>query len=204
VNLGVFYRDRGRYSEAEPLLREAIARSKETHGLAHEDTHTAISHLAILHRKQGTPHLSEPLLRESVAFVRDHPGQGSYLYANELGYLAENLLDQKKYAAAEPFARECLAIRVKNKPNGWTTFFTRFMVGSSLAGQKKYADAEPFLEQGYVGMKGHVAKMPQADKDELTIVVKRLVQLYDSSGQREKAAEWRKKLGTPVEADTKR
>ena len=78
---------RDRYSEAESLLREAIARSKETHGLAHDDTHTAISHLAILYRKQGTPHLSEPLLRELVEFVREHPGQGSYLYANELGYL---------------------------------------------------------------------------------------------------------------------
>ena len=64
------------------------------------------------------------------------------------GISSDNLLDQKKYAEAEPFARECLAIRAKNKPDGWTTFFTRFMVGTSLVGQKKYADAEPFLIAG--------------------------------------------------------
>ncbi len=203
VNLGVLYRDRDRYSEAESLLREAIARSKETFGLAHDDTHTAISHLAILYRKQGTPHKSEPLLRESVEFVRKHPGQGSYLYANELGYLSDNLLDQKKYAEAEPFARECLAIRAKNKPNGWTTFFTRFMVGTSLVGQKKYADAEPFLVQGYEGLKERVAKMPQADKDELTIALQRLAQLYDACGLPEKSAFWRTKLVRPGEASAK-
>jgi eukaryotic-like serine/threonine-protein kinase len=203
VNLGVLYRDRDRYSEAESLLREAIARSKETYGLAHDDTHTAIAHLTILYRKQGKPHLSEPLLRESVEFVRKHPGQGSYLYANELGYLADNLLDQKKYAEAEPFARECLAIRAKNKPGGWTTLFTQFMVGTSLVGQKKYADAEPFLVQGYEGLKERVAKMPQADKDELTLALKRVAQLYDACGLPEKAALWRTKLDKPGTADAK-
>jgi serine/threonine protein kinase/lipopolysaccharide biosynthesis regulator YciM len=203
LNLGVLYREAGRYSEAESLLCEAITRSKETHGLAHDDTHTAIAHLAILYRKQGKPHLSEPLLRESVEFVRKHPGKESYLYANELGYLSDNLLDQGKCAESEPFARECLAIRAKNKPGGWTTFFTRFMLGTALVGQKKYADAEPFLEQGYEGLKERVAKMPQEDQDELTVALGRLVRLYDSCGRPEKAAVWRTKLGKPGTADAK-
>jgi eukaryotic-like serine/threonine-protein kinase len=203
INLGVLYRDWNRFTESEPLFREAIVRSRETHGLGHQDTHTAVAHLAILHRRQGTPHLTESLLRELVEFLRDRPGPGSKLYANELGYLADNLLDQKKYAEAEPVARECLAIRARNKPNGWTTHFTRFMVGTSLVGQQKYADAEPFLVQGYEGMKDLVTKMPQADKDELTVLLKRLVHLYDSRGQPEKAAPWRTKLGTPSEAIAK-
>jgi hypothetical protein len=102
-------------------------------------------------------------------------------------------LDQKKYAEAEPFARGCPAIRAKNKPDGWATLFTQFMVGTSLVGQKKYADAEPFLVQGYEGLKERVAKMPLADKDEL----KRLAQLHDSCSLPEKAFLWRMKLDKP-------
>ena len=106
-------------------------------------------------------------------------------------------MDQKNSAEAEPFARGCPAIRAKNKPDGWTTLFTRFTLGTALVGQKKYADAEPFLVQGYEGLKQRVAKMPPADKDELTIALKRLVQLYDSCGRPEKAALWRMKLDKP-------
>ena len=153
ANLGVLYRDNGRYGEAEPLLREAVARSRETNGIGHPTTHTAIAHLTTLYRQLGKPQLTEALLRELVDFLRDHPGPGAYLYGNELGELAENLILQKKYAEAEPFARDCLAIRGKNRPDGWTTFFTRSLIGQSLLGQKKYAEAEPFLVQGYEGMK---------------------------------------------------
>jgi hypothetical protein len=136
-------------------------------------------------------------------FVRKQPGQGSYLYANELGYLADNLLDQNKFAEAEPFARQCLAIRAKNKPDGWTTLFIQFTLGTSLVGQKKYADAEPFLVRGYEGLKERVAKMPQADKDELTLALERLAQIYDACGLPEKAALWRMKLDKPGAAIAK-
>jgi eukaryotic-like serine/threonine-protein kinase len=203
ANLGVLYRDRDRYTEAEPLLREALVRSRETNGLGHPNTHTVIAHLAALHKKQGTPHLDEPFLRELVGYLRDHPGPASYLYANELGVLAENLLAQKKYTEAEPFARDCLAIRGKNRPDGWTTFFTKSLVGQSLLGQKKYAEAEPLLIEGYTGMKEREAKIPQAAKVELTNAAERVVELYDSWGLPEKAAEWRTKLPKSAEAKLK-
>jgi eukaryotic-like serine/threonine-protein kinase len=202
-NLGVLYRDIGRDSEAEPLLQEALARSRETNGFGHPTTHTIIAHLATLHKKQGTPHVDEPLLRELVGYLRDHPGQGSYLYANELGGLSENLLAQKKYTEAEPFARDCLAIRSRNKPDGWTTFFTKAMVGHSLLGQKKFADAEPFLIEGYTGMKEREAKIPAAAKVELTKAGELLVELYNSWGRPEKAAEWRTKIARPDEPNPK-
>jgi tetratricopeptide (TPR) repeat protein len=194
TNLGVLYRDVGRFQESDQILREAIARSRETNGLGHPSTHTAIAHFAALQEKQGTPQLSEPILRELVTYLRDHPGLGSYLYANELGELAGNLLAQKKYSEAEPFARDCLAIRQKNRPNGWTTFYTKSMIGESLLGQKKYAAAEPFLLEGYSGMKEREAQIPQAGKPELTSAWERVVELYESWGQPKKAAEWRTKL----------
>jgi tetratricopeptide (TPR) repeat protein len=194
TNLAILYRDSGRYGKAEPLFREAIAEARKTWGLGHEDTQTIITHLDVLYTKQGTPHLAEPLLRELVDFVREHPGPESYLYANELGILSHNLLSQKKFVEAEPFARDCLAIRAKNHPDGWTTFYTRSMLGGALLGQKKYADAEPHLVRGYAGMKQHEAEIPKNSQDRLSEVLDWLVQLYDARGDEAEAARWRSQL----------
>jgi tetratricopeptide (TPR) repeat protein len=193
-NLGVFYRDRGRYGEAEPLLAEAVAGARQTHGLSHPHTQEIIRSLAFLHTKQGTPHRAESLLRELVAVLRDQAGPESVPYANQLGWLSMNLLEQKKYAEAEPVARDCLALRAKNRPDAWATFYTRSLLGGALLGQQKYADAEPLLVQGYAGMKERAAQTPEAFKDRPMQVLEWLVQLYDAWGKPDEAAKWRKEL----------
>jgi tetratricopeptide (TPR) repeat protein/tRNA A-37 threonylcarbamoyl transferase component Bud32 len=194
TNLAVLYRECRRYGEAEPLFREAVAGARKTFGLGHPNTHHLINHLAILHGKQGKPHLAEPLLRELVSFLKDQPGPKSVYYANGLGCLSENLLEQKKYAEAEPFARDCLAIRAKNRPDGWTTFHTRSLLGGALLGQEKYSEAQPLLAEGYAGMKEREAKIPKDGKVYLTRALERLVQLHDARGNKAEAARWRKEL----------
>jgi serine/threonine protein kinase/tetratricopeptide (TPR) repeat protein len=192
LNLGTLYRDRGRYRAAEPLLREALAGARKAFGLGHPTTYVIVWHLANLYAKQGTPDRAEPVLREMVAYLRDHPEPGSSVYGDQLGALAENLLQQKKHAEAEVFARKCLAIRAKEKPGGWATFLTRSLVGGALLGQKKYAEAEPFLVEGYTGMKKCQAPIPPTLRFLLTEGLERLVQLYDAWGKPDQAAKWRK------------
>ena len=68
------------------------------------------------------------------------------------------------------------------------------MLGGSLLGQKKYAEAEPLLLSGYEGMKQREDKIPATGKSRVKETLQRLVQLYESTGQSEKAAEWKKKL----------
>jgi hypothetical protein len=68
------------------------------------------------------------------------------------------------------------------------------MLGGALLGQKKYAEAEPLLLQGYEGMKQREARISATGKFGLTKALERLVQLYEATGQKDKAAEWRKKL----------
>jgi hypothetical protein len=82
----------------------------------------------------------------------------------------------------------------KRSPDAWTTFNTRSMLGGALLGQKKYADAEPLLLQGYEGMKERETKIPAQGKIRLTEALERLVQLYEATGKKDQAAEWRKKL----------
>ena len=74
------------------------------------------------------------------------------------------------------------------------TFNTRSQLGGALLGQKKYTDAEPLLLQGYEGMKQREAKIPAVGKVRLTEALEWLVQLYEATGRKDKAAEWRKKL----------
>jgi serine/threonine protein kinase/tetratricopeptide (TPR) repeat protein len=194
TNLAVLYRDQGQYGKGEPLFLEALAEARKTYGPGHADTQNILSHLTILYSKKGTPERTEPYLRDLVSFLREHPGDRSYLLGNGLGDLAFNLLELKKYAEAEPVARECLAIRSKNKPEWWTTFYTRTLVGAALSGQKKYADAEPLLVQGFAGLRERETKMNNDSKFVLVEALERLVQLYEDWGKPTDATKWRKEL----------
>ena len=104
------------------------------------------------------------------------------------------MLLQGKPVDAEPFIRECLAIREKKLPEDWTRFNAMSLLGGSLLGQKKYDEAEPLLIQGYEGMKAREAKIPAQSKIYLAQAAERIVALYDAWGKPEKAAEWREKI----------
>ena len=113
------------------------------------------------------------------------------------GLLAEHtlaLLEQGKFAAAEPLARECLALREIMIPDDWRTFNARSMLGGSLLGQKKYAEAEPLLLSGYEGLKQREDKIPAAGNMRPREALQRLVQLYEETGRPELAAQWKKLL----------
>jgi hypothetical protein len=59
-----------------------------------------------------------------------------------------------------------------------------------LAGQKKYADAEPLLLEGYRGMEARQDRIAAPDRFHLNLGGEWIVQLYQSWGKPEKAAEW--------------
>ena len=57
--------------------------------------------------------------------------------------------------------------------------------------------------QGYEGMKQREATIPPQGKVRLTEALDRLVRLYEATGQKDKAAEWRKKLAEAKKAGAK-
>ena len=64
-----------------------------------------------------------------------------------------------------------------------------------MVGQKKYADAEPYLLQGYQGLKERADwAVPGLGRIPVPEAAERLVQLYEATGKKDKADEWRKKL----------
>ena len=104
------------------------------------------------------------------------------------------LLDEGKFAEAEPLARECLTLRQILIPDDWRTFNTRTVLGGSLLGQNKYTEAEPLLVSGYEGMEQRAGKIPAIGKPRLKEALQRLVQLYEETGRPGRAAAWKQKL----------
>jgi hypothetical protein len=150
----------------------------------------------------NAPEKAEPVLRELAEFWKEKAGADSVPYASQLASLGRNLLQQQK-PAAEQILRESMGIREKKEPKDWSIFNTYSLLGGALLVQKRYAEAEPLLLKGYEGMKQREAKIPANSRNRLTEAVERLVQLYDASGQKDKADEWRKKL-EETKAEAKR
>ncbi len=106
-----------------------------------------------------------------------------------------SLLQQQKYAAAEPVLRECLEIRGKKQPDAWETFDTMSDLGVALLGQAKYEAAEKLLLEGCDGLRKRAAKIPAASRQPvLTEAMERLVDLYDNWGKKDEAERWRREL----------
>jgi len=108
------------------------------------------------------------------------------------------LIQQGKLLAGEPILHECLALREKIQPDEWSTFNTRSQLGGSLLGQNNYAEAEPLILAGYEGLKAREAKIPALSKTYLQKAAERVVKLYEDWGKKERAGEWRRKIGNEV------
>jgi hypothetical protein len=189
------YRAQGKFDRAEPLFREIVETIRKQYRRADPRSHgnDVTSWCECLEQMQQAPR-AEAIRRELADFWKQKAGADSPQYAGELAGLGLNLLCQQKFTDAEPLLRDGLAIREKTQPDAWTTFNTKSLLGGSLLGQQKFAEAEPLLLQGYEGMKQREVKIPAGAKARLTEALERLVQLYDATGQKDKAEQWRKQL----------
>jgi eukaryotic-like serine/threonine-protein kinase len=199
INLGDCLMWQGKHDEADRLFREGLAIRRRLSGNEHPDVAYSLSHLAKMLQRQGKPAETEKLEREALAIYRKLPAHPHMIVT--LRQLTAALRDQDKLAESESLLRESLSILEQKTPDAWDTFDASSMLGGSLLGQKKYTEAEPLLLSGYEGMKQREALIPVADgirrKDAILRrkeAALRFVQLYQATGQSEKAAEWKKAL----------
>jgi eukaryotic-like serine/threonine-protein kinase len=186
--------EKTRPGDAEPLFRRALAFYRKTEGPDGPLTVDLTRDMAMLLDRTGRRDEAVPLYRELIARQRvQTPGNGRNL-AVSLGMLGLNLLTQQEWAEAEPLLRECLNIREKGDPDSWATFYTKSLLGAVLLGQRKFAEAEPLLLQGYEGVKQREQTIPPQTRPRLTETIDRLVQFYQTTGKKDEAAKWRKKL----------
>jgi hypothetical protein len=187
ANLGVNYMDAGRLKEALPLLEEAQRAAPKYPHLRWVD-----GFLLKAYARAGENAKLANLLQEQLPQIRKVLPRDSPQLAGLLAQIGLGLLEQKKWAKAEPLLRECLAIRQKAHPDFWLTFNTKAQLGGALLGQKKYAEAEPLLWDGYEGMKKRAETIPPQGRIRLLEALERLVQLYEATDRKDQAARWRK------------
>jgi len=193
-NLAASYADAGRRDEGLKLREEVLTHKRKVLGPHHPDTLSAMHNLALSYAAAGRRDEALKLREELLALRRKILGHDHPDVASSLAELTLTLVTEKKFADAEPLARECLAIREKKLPDDWLTFSARSLLGGSLLGQKKYAEAGPLLLSAHEGMKQREGEISAASKLDVKESLQRLVQLYEATGQAEKAAEWNKKL----------
>ena len=127
--LAVLYKDQGKYAEAEPLFRRALAIWEKVRG-------------------SGESAEAEPLYHGALVVRKRAMGAGHLDVANLLNNLAQLYAAQGKYADAEPLYQRSLAIREKTLGSEHS-----FVADSlnNLAGlykaQGKYAEAEPLYKR---------------------------------------------------------
>jgi non-specific serine/threonine protein kinase/serine/threonine-protein kinase len=191
--LASVYTCEGKYAQAEALFGETQKVMSRVLGPENPNTLTNLAGFASMYQQEGKYALAETYAAQAVAGRRhalgpEHPDTLESTADLSLAYLA-----QGKFTESEPLARDAIQTLRKNQPDDWEGFRAETLLGASLAGEKKYAEAEPLLLEGYRGMDARKEKIAAPDRSHLDLARAWIVQLYQSWGKPEKAAEWSKK-----------
>ncbi|MCW5551685.1 MAG: serine/threonine protein kinase [Verrucomicrobiae bacterium] len=192
--LAFAYYEAGQWSNAIPKLQEALKRYQAQTGETSGSALVEMTRLGVAYAMSGQSNQSAQMWMEFVSARKNAPEADALAVANTLAQYVTGLLERNRMVEAEQPARACLAIRETFIPDDWRTFNTRSQVGGVFLGLKQHADAEPMLLSGYEGMKLRESRIPNDGKVRLKEALERLVQLYETAGQAEKAADWKKKL----------
>jgi tetratricopeptide (TPR) repeat protein len=188
-NLGLALQDSGRLDRALPLFQEAAAGVEKRH-FEHEQAGGIVKSLIACHERLGQLGQAESWRRKWLNVVKQRSGPASIAYSIDLAALGSNVLQQRKWAEAEPLLRDCLAIRQQKQPGAWTTFNTQSQLGEALFRQKKHADAEPRLVAGYEGMKQREKSIPPQSRERLAEALDRLIAFYTAANRADVAKKW--------------
>jgi tetratricopeptide (TPR) repeat protein len=198
-NLAEIYDEQGKFRQAEALYNQLVETKRRRLGPESPSTLYTLSYVVLMYQRQGKYRLAETYAKQVLSGRRrvlgpEHPGT-----LDSAADLALAYQSQGKFAESEPLAREAMELYRKKQPDDWRRFRAESLLGASLAGQKKYADAEPLLLEGYQGMVARKDRIAVPDRYHLDRAREWLVQLYESWGKPEKAAEWKPPSGSRSE-----
>ena len=104
------------------------------------------------------------------------------------------LVKQDRAAEGEQILRPIKADRDAKQPNLWTTFVSRFGLGSALTRQGRFEEAEPLAVSAAEGLLQRAATVPPVDHVRIREALEEAVRLYSAWGKAEQAGVWQKKL----------
>ncbi len=138
----------GKYREAIPLTKKALAIREKALGPDHPDVATILSNLAELYRAAGNYTEAEPLLQRSLEIKEKNQGPEHPDLAYSFNSLAMLYKARGNYSQAETIYQRALAIWEKSlgrdHPNVAVTLDN---IASLYYSQERYAEAEPLLQR---------------------------------------------------------
>jgi len=188
---------------AEVVLREALARLRETQGERLVPLVNRMTELAVLLLVKDR-FLQHGWFCGDLAQVRNGtiPQNESPIAAYVVVYAAA-ILEKGLYSDAEELLRHCLGIRKLAYPEtDWHVAHAMSLLGAALAGQGRFDEAEPFLLDGYQGLakQGELIS-PEYRDERRREAVGRIINLYGAwdaaepgKGYAEKATKYRAAL----------
>jgi tetratricopeptide (TPR) repeat protein len=145
---GSYFHGRGAYSQAAPLLCDALAICEKALGSEHPKTATSLNNLALLLREQGNYTAARPLHERALAIREKALGSEHPDTARSLDNLAVLLQDQGDLKGARPLYERALAIREKVLgPRHPDTATSLNNLASLLHDQDDLAGARPLYER---------------------------------------------------------
>lgn len=146
--VGSYLYERGRYSDAELILKRALSTREQLYGSEHPDTATSLHDLGMVHWKQGKYEQAESVYRRALS-IREHvQGAEHPDTANTLTFLGVLYWHQGKYEQVEPLFRRALSIR--ERALGPTHSLTALSLNNLAAlyyKQGKYEQAGPLFQR---------------------------------------------------------
>jgi tetratricopeptide (TPR) repeat protein len=192
-NLAMAYQAGNQLSVALPLFEQAAAGLQKLR-FQDQNALTILNNTISAYEAAKKWDRAEVWRRQLTALARQQVGETSAAYANQLASLGNNLIRQKKWAEAESILRDALAVYTRAGQDLWVRFRIQSQLGSSLLGQQKYAEAEPILLAGHAGLKQRQKSIPATAQSCLAESAGYLVQLYEATGNKVAAEQWRKIL----------
>ncbi len=160
-NLALLYRDQGKYAEAEPLYKRALAIREKALGPEHPQTVLSFNNLALLYFNQGRYAEAEPLYQRALAIREKTLGPAYPRVATTLNNLAALYDTQGRYAEAEPLYQRALAIWEKTVgPDHPDVAAGLNNLAELYHAQGRYAEAEPLYQRSLVILENHGGQNP--------------------------------------------
>jgi tetratricopeptide (TPR) repeat protein len=114
-DLAAVYYNQGKYAQAEPLYKRALAIKEKALGPEHPVVATSLNNLAALYDTQGKYAQAEPLYKRALAILEKALGPEHPHVATSLENYATLLRNTKRVAEAEKLEARAREIRAKQQ-----------------------------------------------------------------------------------------
>jgi len=173
------YRE-GRYEDAIPLARDALAIYEKARGPEHPDVAISLNNLAAMYFSQGSYAKAEPLFKRSLAIYEKARGPEHPDVASSLRNLARMYFSEGRYAEAEPLYKSSLAIWEKARgPESAEVAASLDNLAQLYDTQGRYPEAEPLFKRSLA----IAEKTLGPDDPDVATTLNNLAELYRKQGR---------------------